>query len=293
VRVVAFSSAGAASRPSHETQVVTLDNGAHVKVSAPGTVKDFNVECRPAAELAVGGDGGGTTPRPAPRDAALAAVQDIVVGDTLLFTEDVFMDGSPDADPYHPAPPKEVSEGRANARFLCSRTVAAVVIGDSASRLAAGTGKSAGVGGPVGPGYIGQTEAAIKALARPADANMADAAVDGAAHGGAYTREPPPPPGSAAEALAERSLLLQIEWSVLSLPQPARDAKRRLRAGASAADVAAAYPETYALTTGSIVPRKATALAKLDVFRTTWRDEENASGSRWSLRDEISASFDA
>ena len=97
---------------------------------------------------------------------------------------------------------------------------------------------------------------------------------------------------TAAEALAARSLLLQIEWSVLSLPPPAKD-RRRLRAGASAADLAAAFPDTYALTMGTIVPRRAAALAKLDVFRTTWRDEENASGSRWALGEEVAASFDA
>ncbi len=303
VRVVAFSSAGAASRPSHEMQLVTRDNGADVQRTAAGVVEDFTVECRPP------GDAGGSprgdldasvasaAPPATPRDAALAALQDVVVGDTILFTEDVFMDGSREVDIYNSTAPREVPEDRPNSRFLCSRTVAAVVIGDSASALVAGTGASAALGAPGGPVYVGKQAAALRAMNRAADASAAAAAPVGA-HGGAYARAAAPPAGNAEDAVRGRTLQLSVEWSVLSLAPP----KERAglipgkvippRAGATAAERAAFAPAQYTLPMGAVIERKAADLAKLDVFRTQWFEETKGAGGRWSFAEEIAASYD-
>ena len=292
VRVVAFSSAGVASNPSHEIQFVSLDNGSDLKLSVAGVVKDFTVECRPAdaSELTVV-----NSATISPRESLLASQQDIVVGDTILFTEDVFMDGTPEHDVYHSIAPKEVPEEREHSKFLCSRTVAAVVIGETASRLAAGTGSSAALGNPGGPVYVGLQANAIKALKRPADANAEDACIN--SHTTiASARKHTSPPGNIEDALRTRSLLLQVEWSVLSLP-PLKERPNGMKAlpprpGSTPFTRAAANSDVYALPMGSIVNRRASDLSKLDIFRMQWFEETKGGDGRWSLAEEMAASYD-
>ena len=84
--------------------------------------------------------------------------------------------------------------------------------------------------------------------------------------------------------------MLQVDWCTLSLS--ARDPSQRISARAAAsggaAEQAAQHPEHYMLPQGGIIWRKASDLAKLDLFRTQWEDEQG----RWSLSEELAASYD-
>jgi hypothetical protein len=181
VRVVALNAAGERSRPSPEAQIITIDNSAFEPLAPANAARHFAVDVT-AGEgpdagvlLALNGDGGNAL-----TDAAVAAARaDVVVGDTVLFTEDVFVDSSPPADPYHPAPAKEVPEANPRAKYLCSRTLAATVIGDNASRMVAGTGSSAaGAVAPLPPSALPST--------------------------------------TLSDALAQRVVTLQVEWCTVS-----------------------------------------------------------------------------
>ena len=297
LRVVAFSSAGMPSRPSHETQLVTLDSAAHQALAPASASRDFSLFCRPAAAAAsAGGDGeeeaGGAGAPPPPGAPAMharvlaagaGAMQDIVVGDTLVWTEDVYIDGARALDPYHPAPPREVEPGApcATRRFLTSRTIAAVVLADSASRLGAASGSSANVGGEAGPMPVGAMQAALTLVGKMPASPRVMGREEGGGSGATAS-------GSLEEALAARTLGLQVEWCTVSLAAGATPA-RHLRASHGADALAAAHPELYLKGVGSNIQRSAAALAALDVFRVPWRDEEG----RWSLMEELGASYDS
>ena len=280
-RVVAFSSAGMPSRPSHETQLVTLDSAAHAALAPASAAKDFTLLCRPVAEE-------GAPPQGAMAARVLAcgagAMQDIVVGDTIVWTEDVYIDGARALDPYHPAPPREVEASCASRRFLTSRTLAAVVLSDSASRLGAATGSSANVGGEAGPMPVGAMQAALTLVGKmPASPRLMGREARPVEEGGRGEAAA----GSLQEALAARALGLQVVWCTVGLTAGATPA-RHLRASHGADAFAAAHPELYVKGVGCNISRSAAELAALDVFRCPWRDEEG----RWSLLEELGASFD-
>jgi hypothetical protein len=295
VRVIAYNAAGVPSRPSVETQLITPDAAAQEPLTVANAGRYFVVECG-AADAAGGGmDGTG-------RSLGPLAAQDIVVGDTILFTEDVFVDSGPDPDPYHPVARKEVHESHPRAQFLCSRTVAAVVLVDSASHLAAGSGASANVGTEGGPVYVGASAKAAaarnaaaapvqseetraimlgkgnagitkgfkagNALVRPRTASSSSSSHGGGSGsgGGIEAGAGHGPAQSIGEAVASRTLSLQVEWCTVSVA----------RAG------------TYVLPPGAIVKRKQADVAHLDIFRCMWEDE----AGRWSLGEELRASYD-
>ena len=142
--------------------------------------------------------------------------------------------------------------------------------------------------------YVGLQASAIRALKRPADANAEDAGIQ---HGhNAHARKSPAPPGSIEDALRSRSLHLQVEWSVLSLPPPKNrpNGMKALppRPGASPFTRAAASSDIYSFPMGAIVHRRATDLSKLDIFRTRWIEEKRGGDGRWSLSEEMAASYD-
>jgi len=277
-RVVAYNSAGVPSRPSPETQIVTGGNGSVEPLSVANAARMFVVECVPAP---ISDPGAAHM-----RGRAALSLQDIVLGDVVLFTEDVFLYAGPDVDPYHPAAPREVPESHPRAEFFCSRTVAAQVIADSASRMTAGSGASANIADPAGPAPVGATATALAASGylagvrservrtaagghvvsvRPPSAlsrRRHDAGVgatdSGTRHGGA--------PTCIEDALAGRALTLQVEWSTVSKARAAS---------------AVLHP-------GAIVRRRAVDLGGLDMYRTLWRDE----AGRWSLAEEMRASYD-
>lgn len=271
-RVVAYNMSGVASRPSVESQFVTPDSSLHEKLTPSNAGRHFVVECGSFA----------------PSARSTAAVQDIVAGDVILFTEDVFVDSAPDPDPYHPAARKEVPQSHPRAHFLCSRTIAATLLADTASGLTTGSGASANLGGPGGPTIIGMTAAALAAhdvathkdddatsyisaktgsvtkfaASRPSSVGSRRHSVSVAETVGAIK-----PPETIAEAASQRILSLQIEWCTVSIA----------RAG------------PYTLPLGAIVKRKQSELAGLDVWRTMWADE----AGRWSISEELKASYDS
>jgi hypothetical protein len=286
VRVIAYNAAGVPSRPSVETQLVTSESASTEPLSVANAGRHFVVECGAANADAPDDDGPGRASGP-------LAAQDVVVGDVILFTEDVFVDSGPDADPYHPAPRKEVPESHPRAVFLCSRTIAATVISDSASHVTSGSGASANVGAPGGPVPVGVAAAAAAAAeaamaivqseetksvmagkgsvrgfkagqalpARPKSAASAHAGgVDVGARAGG-------PPSTIDEAVSRRALSLQVEWCTVSLARSGR----------------------YVLPHGAIVKRRQADIAHLDVYRAMWEDE----AGRWSLGEELRASFPA
>jgi hypothetical protein len=279
MRIVAYNSAGVPSRPSVEMQLVTGDATTVDPPSVDNAARMFVVE---AAASAV-------TPRSSPHLAGRAplALQDVVLGDLILFTEDVFVDSAPDADAFHPAEPTPVPESHPRATFYCSRTVAASIISDSASRLTAGSGVSANIAVIGGPSPIGATAAAFAASGyltgmytervktvtggqvvsvRPPSAlsrRKVDAGV-GSTDSGVRAMGGP---SCMEDGLHARMLTLQVEWSTVS----------KSRAGA------------MVFAHGSIIKRRAVDLAGLDMYRTLWADE----GGRWSLSEEMRASYDA
>jgi hypothetical protein len=271
-RVVAYNVSGVASRPSVESQFVTPDSSIHEKLTPSNAGRHFVVECGSFS----------------PSANSTATVQDIVAGDVILFTEDVFVDSAPDPDPYHPAARKEVAQSHPRAHFLCSRTIAATLLADSASRLTTGSGASANLGGPGGPTHVGMAAAAIAAhdvaTHKDADATSYISAKTGSVTKFAASRPSSvgsrrhslsiaetvgavKPSETISEAVTQRVLSLQIEWCTVSIA----------RAG------------PYTLPLGAIVKRKQSDLAGLDVWRTMWADE----AGRWSVSEELKASYDS
>jgi hypothetical protein len=278
LRVVAYSSAGAPSVPSHETQLVTMDNEAYAPHTPASARNDFVVECGSSASVSGGGEG--KAPAGSPRSTASprkpeapAPAQDIVAGDTILWTEDVWIDGSRPVDPYHPAPPRMVSDAHPQRVLLCNRTIAATVIADSASKFTRGAGSSANVGGEHGPIPVGAMSTALKLVGKfPDQPRVMHAAGEGRA---VASRE---------EALAARELSLAVEWCTINLPQPEVGPKA-LRPAQGPAAYAAANPHLYTCTVGNIIKRKANDLAQYDTYRTMWEDE----AGRWSSAEELAA----
>ena len=271
-RVVAYNVSGVASRPSVESQFVTPDSSIHEKLTPSNAGRHFVVECGSFS----------------PSANSTATVQDIVAGDVILFTEDVFVDSAPDPDPYHPAARKEVPQSHPRAHFLCSRTIAATLLADSSSRLTTGSGASANLGGPGGPTHVGMAAAAIAAhdvaTHKDADATSYISAKTGSVTKFAASRPSSvgsrrhslsisetvgavKPSETISEAVTQRVLSLQIEWCTVSIA----------RAG------------PYTLPLGAIVKRKQSDLAGLDVWRTMWADE----AGRWSVSEELKASYDS
>lgn len=288
VRVIAYNASGVASRPSVETQMITIDNTQYEPLTIANAGRHFVVECGAAAAAAP------SAPGASPNLVQLPA-QDIVVGDVILFTEDVFVDRAPDVDMYHPQPKKEVPEGHPRAHFLCSRTIAATVIGDSASCMVAGGGHSANVGAPDGPVPVGfaavaaTAHAKSKAIDKDADTGIvvskagsllgftsgqkapgttmrAKSGNAAATDSGKVATTAMRPPISVDEAVARRQLSLQVEWCTVSAAK-------------------AAY---YVLPHGAIVKRSQADIAHLDVYRCMWEDE----AGRWGLGEELTASYD-
>lgn len=280
MRVIAYNAAGVPSRASPETQVVTGGNGSSEAITVGNAQRMFVVECPP---LPI------TDPRaPHLKGKQPLALQDVVLGDAILFTEDVFVEKVAEVDPYHPAGPKEVPEHAPRAEFYCSRTIAAVVIGDSASGMTTGQGHCSNLGGLNGPVPVGMTAKAfnksgylaalqttkIKTVngkevisVRPASASIRrdKDAISGSTDSGVEHRGPVT---CLEDALSARQLSLQIEFCTVS--------KSR------AANLGMAYPH------GAIIKRVAKDLAGLDMYRTMWEDE----AGRWTLAEEMRASFD-
>ncbi len=293
-RVVAFSVSGTPSRPSHETQLVTLDSSAFSSLTPATAGRDFVVLCRPIAPPGPAPSATGNsyllpTLPIAPRIAAsgFGAMQDVVVGDTIVWTEDVWIDGSRPLDPYHPAPPREVEAACPTRRFLTSRTIAAVVIGDSSSKLSSGTGSSANVGGEMGPMPVGAMQHALRLTGKmPYLPRLTAKKAKPVEEGG----RPQAIGGSMEEILRARTLTLCVEWCTLGFAPPGEDTtpSKHLRASHGPDAFAAAHPHLYQKTMGSNIIRMASDLASLDMFRMPWRDEEG----RWSLLEELGASFE-
>jgi len=289
VRVVAYNSAGVPSHPSVETQMVTVDTNSNEPLSVSNAGRYFVIECG-----AANADIPSITDHGVPPVGTLPA-QDMVVGDVILFTEDVYVDASPDPDPYHPAQKKEVPESSPNAHFLCSRTIAATVIGDTSSHVTQGTGSSANVGSPDGPVPIGAAAKAFKANEaansvvqseetrkvmtgktltlshgfkagqRPPTAGRRTSVSKEDNGNGIDTGNKPPPPETINQAIEQRVLSLQVEWCTVSLA----------RAG------------PYVVPHGAILKRKQSEMAHLDIYRCMWEDESG----RWSLGEELRASY--
>ena len=293
LRVIAFSSAGMPSRPSHETQLVTLDSMAHATLTPASCAKDFVLECH--AVCPSGGAGGGG-PLPSPRSAALpiqvrisgsghGGMQDVVVGDTIVWTEDVWIDGARPLDPFHPAPPREVDATCPTRRFLTSRTIAAVVLSDSSSRLGAASGSSANVGGEAGPMPVGAMHAALTLVGKmPYSPRLMGKEAKSKEEGGRGEALL----GTLEESLGKRMLGLQVEWCTRGFTGGSAAASKHLRPSHGADAYAAAHPQLYQKGMGCNIPRAAADLAALDIFRVPWVDE----AGRWSLLEELGASFD-
>lgn len=286
VRVIGYNTAGVPSHPSVETQMVTTDTHGNEPLSVSNAGRYFVVECG-----AANADIPSITDHGVPPLGTLPA-QDMVVGDVILFTEDVYVDATPDPDPYHPAQKKEVPESSPRAHFLCSRTIAATVIGDTCSHVNQGTGNSANVGSPGGPVPIGSAAKAFianeaansvvqseetrlimtgkklvsvhsfKAGQRPPTASRRHS-VSGDDKNQSINRLPAPE--TIAQAVEQRVLSLQVEWCTVSLA----------RAG------------PYVVPHGAILKRKQSEMAHLDIYRCMWEDESG----RWSLGEELRASF--
>jgi hypothetical protein len=120
LRVVALNAAGDASVPSPEAQAVTLDNALVVPWTPGNAARQFVVEV-PRAHTHAG------------------PMLDLVVGDVCCWTEDVFVEGRGSVAPGAPAPPlKETTPDHAAAKFVCTRTLAATVLADNATRMGSG-----------------------------------------------------------------------------------------------------------------------------------------------------------
>jgi len=144
LRVRGLAAGGEASAASTETQAITLDASEYVPLT-PASAGVCFVVSQPGSSL------GHLFGARLPQRARHLPVSDAVVGDVLSFTEDVYVDGS--AVRRHQTQTlelREVAAGVAGARHLCARTIAATVIGDTASAVARVAGaREDGAGGLV------------------------------------------------------------------------------------------------------------------------------------------------
>jgi len=292
VRVLAYSSAGTPSRPSHELQLVTIDNSKFSPITVASVVKDFVVQCKPVVDKESAPPLSATTSVTLPPTLSLspilekvsradcATLQDLVVGDTIVWTEDVWINGKAPLDKFHPAPPKEVAWFPGpDCIHLTNRTIAAQILGDSASKLGQGTGNSANVGGELGPMPVGAMAKALTLVGKfPENARTRK-----------ENAESDPTTGTLEDAVKGRVLTLQVEWCTLAPGFGSRDSTVKvLRASHGPHALAASAPELYMKPMGCNIHRTANELSKLDVFRTKWVDE----AGRWGFAEELGASYD-
>jgi hypothetical protein len=134
LRVRAINDAGAASKPSSETQIITPRSLSDTPQNAPGVAASlFSVEC-PLLALEVGGLAtAGDAHDGATVGSNRVHVLDVVVGDVLVWTEDVFIDAASPRDVFGPTTIRELPSTAPTAAFACSRTVSAMILSDSAS----------------------------------------------------------------------------------------------------------------------------------------------------------------
>ena len=247
----------------------TLLRPPQVRPRGPATAAaDFPIHLEPVLPthlLPAGGSGDLPPPPPSAVGAGL------VLGDSVLWTEDVWVDAAtlPGAggakaakSASQPArPPQEVSPSHPRATLACSRTVAATVSLDSASRVTSAGGLA--VAG-LAAGGDGSTADATTAHARPAAGHA------GAGHWGVAAHVTH---AAAAAALASRELVLQVEWCAVE------------GGGGGSGTAWAELPR------GKVVRRSGAVFTAVHAgaHRAPWEDE----AGRWTLLEELRASYDA
>lgn len=287
LRVLAVHKSGALSRPSMETQVVTKDPILYAPITLKNSKNVFVIQCPPLVLQSPYGLSSSTSPTTKqlqhsfPHDATqsvlVVSTPSCVLGDTIIFTEDVFVDGSRSTTKH----PKETTSASAGSVFLCSRTVAAVVVGDSASFMALPASariKDAGMGRTpvpaqnhmpfmVRPTYSTKfgVSNGVQSLRRTNSATQLRIRTSSIDSG--QSSKPLFTPTNAFEALSFRELSLQVLWS----------------------SVSNRFIDTpYHIKPGSLIKREGRKLVDLDISRACWVDETG----RWSLGEELAASFD-
>jgi hypothetical protein len=126
-----------ASLPSVEAQAITMDSSKPNVLTPFNASKYFVVEVQKIDLIPIFPP---ENPPPGEESSVSAQlyVPDCVIGDTICFTEDVFVDGS--AVRNHRSEALNLTEVPFNhkrAKYLCARTIAATVIGDTSSRMQA------------------------------------------------------------------------------------------------------------------------------------------------------------